>query len=321
MANNDSEKKLVTVAVFTFNSRLTIVETLNSILQQDCSSIELIVSDDFSVDGTQQIVSAWVAKNSASFRSCHLLFSSINLGICQSVKRAFSKASGEWIKLIAGDDLLLPDAMSHLSSYASEAASDVGVIIGRVQSFFVGTDNLRNYGEISPSELHYSLLNTGAPELSEVLARKNLIPAPGVFVRRAFFEKYGGVDEHFVHLDDWPLWLNFLRNGARFICIPEIIILYRIHGTSISAKQSACFMNSQFLNDQITFYHRYQKRYLSNLERIDRSVYIFRWQLALGIFRKRPTVYRLTTMLHILSPLQWIRGYLAVRAAILNYRS
>ena len=45
-------KPLVSVCVFTYNSSSTILETLSSIYEQSYKEIELIISDDFSLDNT-----------------------------------------------------------------------------------------------------------------------------------------------------------------------------------------------------------------------------------------------------------------------------
>lgn len=304
MQAHDPTTRYVSVTVLTFNSVGTVIETLESIRSQTDCQIELIVSDDGSTDGTQAVVTQWITAHQKAFVACHVIFNPVNVGICQNVKGAYAKATGEWIKPIAGDDLLMPNAISVLYRHARSAADDIGLIVGRLQAFSVSAGKTVS-GEILPSDAALAELSENARGLSRKLASANTIPAPAVLIRRRFVEACGGIDEHFVHLDDWPLWLNMLKAGARIEITREVIVAYRIHGAAITTRRCAATMNPKFLMDLITFYNRYQRRYFPVAERLDKFIYVMRWRLALGICRNRPSAYRATALLHVVSPLQW----------------
>lgn len=297
--------QLVSVVVLTFNSSKTVIETLESIRAQKDCRIELIVSDDCSTDGTQDIVRQWIGRHSGEFFACHTLFSPENLGICQNVKRAYGRVSGEWFKPIAGDDILLPSALSTLCGIAAQAGRDVGVIVARMHNFSAAPDGGHAYGDVQPSADVLDAINLKPEVLVDRLARSNTIPAPAVLVRRSAFESCGGVDESFTHLDDWPLWMNMLERGWRFQAVPDIVVAYRVHTASVSAKRSAAVIDKRYLGDLISFYERYQKKHFSYVERIDKSIYVLRWRLAMKVFRNKPSAYAATTVLHVLSPLRW----------------
>ncbi|EPL0743472.1 MULTISPECIES: glycosyltransferase family 2 protein [Morganellaceae] len=56
--------QVLTVAVITYQSSSTILETLDSIVNQTYSpkNIELIISDDGSKDNTVQVIQSWLKK-------------------------------------------------------------------------------------------------------------------------------------------------------------------------------------------------------------------------------------------------------------------
>ena len=58
---------LVSVAVIAYNSAEYILETLESIKAQTYDKIELIVSDDCSLDGTVEICHKWIDANKSRF--------------------------------------------------------------------------------------------------------------------------------------------------------------------------------------------------------------------------------------------------------------
>ncbi|MBX9565837.1 glycosyltransferase family 2 protein [Aeromonas hydrophila] len=68
-------KKVVAVVVITYNSAKTVVETLNSIVSQTYGAdfIELIISDDASVDNTTNVIEDWLEQHGSSFYSVMFL--------------------------------------------------------------------------------------------------------------------------------------------------------------------------------------------------------------------------------------------------------
>lgn len=68
-----STTPLVSVAVVTYNSSKTVLETLDSIYNQTYPNLELIVSDDCSPDNTVEICREWIAGHSRRFIRTELL--------------------------------------------------------------------------------------------------------------------------------------------------------------------------------------------------------------------------------------------------------
>lgn len=63
---------LVTIAVVTYNSSQTILETLESVKEQTYKNIELIISDDCSSDNTTDICQKWLQKNAIFFSNVQI---------------------------------------------------------------------------------------------------------------------------------------------------------------------------------------------------------------------------------------------------------
>jgi len=90
----------VSVIVLTFNHERFVSDCLESILSQDYSEFEVIVSDDASTDSTGQIVAKYADKDPRlKFFSSHL-----NRGPAENFRFALNRSKGELIALCEGDD-------------------------------------------------------------------------------------------------------------------------------------------------------------------------------------------------------------------------
>jgi alpha-1,3-rhamnosyltransferase len=298
---------LATVVVVTFNSRATVLETLESIKAQRHSALELLVCDDASNDGTPEVVADWLARHGDRFRRTQLLRSSSNLGVCRNLDRAYAVANGRWLKPIAGDDLLLPDAIAHMVE-SGERTSGCGVVVCSVYTFRADDPGGQQVRMANlPVAEDRPLFALPSADLLRALAERNFVPAPGALLRADALRSLGGIDLSFTHLEDWPIWLRLASAGARFVLLDEALVGYRQSSGSISARRSARQVDVRYLQDLQQFYLRYQRRHLPLLARIDRAVELFRWKLAAGVLRGRPLLYRLTAVLHLFSPLRWVR--------------
>ena len=123
--NGIMEKELVSVLVPAFHSGNTIVKTLQSIYHQTYQNLELIVTDDGSADESIELIQDWIEANRARFQHAVLLTSEENTGISKNVNRGAAACKGDWIKIIAADDLLLPDC---IEEYMRLVRADEGQI-------------------------------------------------------------------------------------------------------------------------------------------------------------------------------------------------
>lgn len=117
---NIDNQPLVSVHVFTYNSSKTVVETLGSIYNQTYPNLELIVSDDCSPDNTVEICREWIETHKDRFVRTKLLTFEKNTGVSANMNRGADACQGEWVKDIAGDDILLPDCVETYVDYVRE---------------------------------------------------------------------------------------------------------------------------------------------------------------------------------------------------------
>ncbi len=99
------------VILLTYNKEAFVAEALQSLLDQDYADLEIVVSDDASVDNTWHIVST-LAKNYVGPKKIVLNRNSHNAGIGANYDNAFLLTNGGVIFSAAGDDVSLPSRCS-----------------------------------------------------------------------------------------------------------------------------------------------------------------------------------------------------------------
>ena len=227
--NNKNERSIVSVCVITYNSNATVVDTLESILSQDYGSgyIELIISDDCSNDSTSDIISSWLEYNSEKFANVIFHQSEMNLGITKNCNAAWRLSNGEWIKTIAGDDILLKTCISDNITYAKKNSID-SVIFSKMQVFKSDVNNKQIDLNILPSKFQQKILCGSCEEQLHYLRNaEGFSVAPSVFIRRELLVSVGYGDERFSMIEDYPLWIRILESGKKCHFLNKLTVKYR----------------------------------------------------------------------------------------------
>ena len=101
----------VSVCVMTYNQKKYIAECLQSIIDQEAAfEFEVIVADDCSTDGTQEIIKYFVEKY--PHRIIPVLHSK-NVGVGVNYRSAHDRAMGEYVAHCDGDDMWLPGKLAY----------------------------------------------------------------------------------------------------------------------------------------------------------------------------------------------------------------
>ena len=244
----DNNQPLVSVAVITYNSSKTVVETLDSIYNQTYLKLELIVSDDCSTDDTVQVCKNWISGHGERFVRTKVLTIGKNTGISANYNRAESECQGDWVKEIAGDDLLLPDCISDFLGFVADHP-DAKCVFGKVKCFG-GTQELRELYE--KQRFKYDFFDLLADQqLRRLILEGYNIPAPGFFFNRLYINQLGVVnDERIPFMEDYPKWINLLKLKVKFYFLDKEVAEYRL-GSGVSTQSEVSvegYRNTQLFN-------------------------------------------------------------------------
>ena len=223
---------LVTIIVITYNSTRFVLETLESAKNQSYQNIELIVTDDNSSDDTIYICTKWIEENKLRFVRTEIIKAETNTGIPANINRGLKRASGTWIKCIAGDDLLARDCLSELINYIFTQQEDIRILFSDIVKF--SGDSVEN-GQLkkNPNKWFCSR-DSSARDQYEMLLRYNRVFASSVIIRGDLLKSLNGFDERYKLLEDWPMWLRITNMGYKIFHLDKALIFYRIHDQNLS---------------------------------------------------------------------------------------
>lgn len=227
------DKPLVSVAIITYNSAQTVLETLDSVYFQSYPEIELIISDDCSSDNTLAICQLWISNHKARFTNCKIIQSATNTGVAANCNRAIAAISGDYLKSLAGDDLLERDAISEYISYVSDHPQAI-FVFSRVEVF---GDNPKAIDLFTNTIFDYSFFSLSRAEQYKWLISQwfQPIPAASVFIN-AKLAKVRNIlfyDERIPMLEDWPKWIVLSEEAIDFHFIDKQLVKYRVTDSSI----------------------------------------------------------------------------------------
>ena len=103
---------LASVALICYNQEKTIVEALESAVNQDYINFELIISDDCSSDATVDVINNFIKNIQSDKIKIKFNVNNFNLGIGGNLSKAVSMCSGEFIIPASGDDISAPIRIS-----------------------------------------------------------------------------------------------------------------------------------------------------------------------------------------------------------------
>lgn len=215
----------VSVIVPNFNGAAFLPRTLASIEAQTYPSIEVIIIDGGSTDGSLEIIADWADRLSLR------VVSEPDSGQPEAINKGFRMAGGEVMGWINSDDLLTPRSVE-LAAERFSADPELGFVWG----FCLVVD---------ADERPMTIQNPYVREdLADLRRHRNYVSQPGSFYRRAVVEAFGPLSEELHYLFDYDFFLR-VAGQARAEFIPEVMAWFRIHDTSKTGSQERAFLREE----------------------------------------------------------------------------
>lgn len=206
------KKPQITIIVAVYNAQLTLQQCLESITQQTCRSIELIV-----IDGGSSDESVPILKRNVSLIDYWI--SEPDRGVYHAWNKALQHAKGEWICFLGADDYFWDKhVLTRMLDLLGQVPPNVNLVYGQVMLLTTAGKPIYPIGQ--------ALEDTGAQ-----LAQMMCIPHPGSMHRRSFFEKHGVFDETYRIAGDYEMFLRaFVGNESQALFIPDFVTVGMRHG-------------------------------------------------------------------------------------------
>ncbi len=213
----------ITIITPSFNQAQYLEQTIDSVLSQGYPSLEYMVIDGGSTDGSVEIIrkygkylSYWVSEPDG--------------GQSEAINKGLRRATGEIINWLNSDDYYQPDALRTVA----EAFADptMSVLCGRSR-LFTGDNQAVRY-------------SSGTDVYPESLAKTigwARIDQPETFFRREKILQVGLLDTRLHYIMDRDWWIRYLfafgLSGIREI--PDVLVNFRLHDSSKTVSQAAAF--------------------------------------------------------------------------------
>ena len=285
-----SSLPLVSYVVPSYNHFCYVEKTITSILNQDYPNIELIVLDDGSTDGSNELLEELSIKYGFYYEVHN------NMGCAATLNKGFSIGSGKYFCALASDDWIVSNKTSIQVAYLEENP-EIAVCGGNI----IAVDEKENVLK----KQRYANFRTLVFE-DVFFGRKHGIQAPTAMIRKDVFIEVGGYDPAII-LEDIYLWLKITKRGYPLAVLEDKLAFYRKHGSNIH-------YNHEFMLDQIEkVYEPYKSEenydYIINKRRVNRLLAAakagnkrFAWETLKKVPFRYQSMKTFKALLHICKP-------------------
>lgn len=269
------KKPLASVCIPAYNNAAYIKETIDSVLSQTYSNLELVICDDKSKDDTVKVV------ESIKDDRIKLYKNEKNLGMAGNWNNCLSKCGGEFIKLICADDMLAKDClekevtalMEHPSAVLAESDTKLFDLNGKPKGF-------------------YKRYKSSGLENGKKIARagffvKNYFGAPlANTFRRSALKQTGGFDTWYTYILDYDFWVQLACMGDVYI-IHEPLNYFRVRNDSNTGEVMAGDKTDAYVKEHIHLVNKFKKELKLTDSDVKRSVCIRKLRnFAAGVYLK-----------------------------------
>lgn len=237
--DNESDRPLLTFAIFAYNQEQFIREAIEGAFSQTYSPLEIILSDDCSSDSTYEVM----REMSESYGGTHkvvLNCNKKNFGIGEHVNKVMSISKGEIVVLATGDDISMPNRVTRSwellsNNRAASCVSFKTIVFGH------GSDKK------SPSKLKKYELSSY--QIDALIKDCDFhINGAARSVHRSVFDQFGPLSAD-TPTEDSTTLLRCLLTGA-VLESNEPQVFYRVHGGNYYASSNKHSINYEKIHEQ-----------------------------------------------------------------------
>ena len=214
----------VSVIMPCFNHAQFVAASVNSVLRQTHHALELIITEDRSLDNSWEVISQLAARDSRIKAIRH----ERNEGLSKSRNDAMRAATGDFIAFCDSDDLWEPDKLEiQLRLFAQNPTCSVvycDTIIVDEHGALTG----QRFSDLFPPP------KAASGWLFHDLVLRNFINIQSVVMRKECLQHMGLFDETIEWIQDWWYWVRLSRH-YQFFYSEQPLARYRIHSASTNS--------------------------------------------------------------------------------------
>lgn len=211
----------VSVIIPVYNSEKFLKESIESVLNQTYTNIEIIAVNDGSIDNSLQILKQYEDKI--------IIIDQKNMGLANAVNIGIKKISGCWIKWLSPDDVLCPNAIEILVDTAKKLSSNT-IVYSDWKMIDKNGNKIRNFYESDYNKLNNFEFGVRLLDGQQVNINTSLIPTS--IVKKQTMKNLNDMS-----VIDYDFFLRCsILHQVNFFLIKIPLLKYRIHKDQLSHK-------------------------------------------------------------------------------------
>ena len=210
---------VVSVILPAYNSEKYIGKAIQSVLQQSFFDLELIIINDGSTDKTELAILAFSDPRIVYIKN------QSNKGLVFSLNRAIDLAKGKYIARMDADDISLPERFAKQKKLLDE---NKNVAVAATTIEYINEQDEKT----GAWDLDRKIIT--ASQIKKQMPYENCIAHPTAMMRTEIIKELKYNDQQ-KNIEDYDLWLRVLSRGLSIEKINEPLLLYRVHGDSVTS--------------------------------------------------------------------------------------
>ena len=220
-------KPFITISVSIYNNIKGLEKTIPSILCQDYTNAEIILSDDGSTKYDTLELNKYAEELKKVFADVRININEQNVGTVKHLNKIISMSKGKYFLDISPGDAF---ADSHTVSDIVDTFERTGRLIVTSRRRDEYDDG---HNKVRPRATLGLKLKFFSKQLKSFMLRKrNVISGCGTYYSRELFEKYGTFDEQYRLVEDYPYYVMLLDRKVRFAWLGKVTVSHEMGGVS-----------------------------------------------------------------------------------------
>ncbi len=213
----------ISVFITSYNQKAFLIEAIESVLNQTLPPCQIIIADDCSTDGSQEVIAYYASRHSGLITP---IYHTQNQGVAQTRIDALRVVTGDYVTYVDGDDRLLP---TKLEKEARVLRENPDTQIAFSNNYYMTVDGIHAGiwadGETPPQGAVFH------QTFARDFPRRNLFRME--LVRYQAWKKIGFHDPNLHLYEDFDMRIRLTKH-YRTVYYDEPLSEIRIHNTGLS---------------------------------------------------------------------------------------
>lgn len=223
----------VSILIVSYNQEKYIQECLESVRYQiekynhnGEHKVQVVITDDCSKDLTKQKAMEWFQKRGDVIDDFVFVGGERNQGTCKNYLKGLDKVTGDYVKVIGGDDMFGLKSIFEMFEYLKE----YDIVIGLPFIYTEGGENQIKYISKETQKMHFIYTEESKLSYYDWIHRYCFPNAPSTFYRKElqFHPETLRVVSEYKYAEDYIQWIKFSEiKDIKCKYIPEYDVIYR----------------------------------------------------------------------------------------------